>query len=163
VSTARYGLIPYIKQITFRLSAVNKMNVTYPKEVCNSSQKSLNINNNSTRANCPWEGIFAYQLRNRISIHAYEYNRQISQKTTCEWDPIYWHEMLHIFQRIGQPTRMRCLCSLQQYMPDINFLATEADFEISKSAFLKGLRLFCYNSARNILWKIIRNSFFGTY
>jgi len=52
--------------------------VTYQKEVCNSSQKLLNINNNSTRTNCPWEGIFSYQLRNRISIHAYEYNRQIS-------------------------------------------------------------------------------------
>jgi hypothetical protein len=131
VFTARYGLNPYIKQIAFRLSKVNKIAVTYSKEVCNSSQKSLNINNNSTRIDCPLEGIFAYQLRNRISIHAYKYYRQISQKITCEWEPLHWHELLHILQRIGHPTRMRCLCSLQKYMPDINFPAHWSRFRSS--------------------------------
>ena len=140
--TARYGLIPYIKQITFRLSNVNKVAVTYPKGVCNSSQKSLNINNNSTRTNRPWKRVFYYQSRNRICIYAYKYNRQISQKPTCDWDPIYWHELLYIFQSIGQPTRMRCLCSLQKYMPDLNFPAHWSRFRnfligiFKKSAFV---------------------------
>jgi len=75
VFTARYGLIPYLKQIAFRLYKVNQGGHSISK-----NNRIINNNNKGIKINC-WESLYMQIYRQR--------NRLITEQLTNDINALY--------------------------------------------------------------------------
>ena len=73
--TARYGLIPYLKQIAFRLYKVNQGGHSISK-----NNRIINNNNKGIKINC-WESLYMQIYRQR--------NRLITEQLTNDINALY--------------------------------------------------------------------------